>query len=319
MGTAWPSLALRAALAAALVAACGSPGFSPGATPPPGSPGPTVGPLPTPADRDLSTAELKYRLIDAFGPLTYCDPDEYPVAHGDENEKAAAQLPAIQADAPTFAAILDRLGLSGQATFGADEKLAIYREWKRLNAVILITGADDRAAFDLVTETAPGTGQGVETKGTIDGRGAIVVGSTAPAMLVGCPICLARGTPIDTPRGPMPVDSLQAGDPVWTQAAGGARAVATVEVVGRAAVPVSHRVVRLVLDDGRAVSVSPGHPLPDGRHVGDLRTGDAFDGATVLSADLVPYGLRFTYDVMPSGDTGWYWANGILLASTLGR
>jgi hypothetical protein len=312
-------LVLAAVVAISACSLGAAPGATPTTTPPSGTPGVTPGPLPTPADRELSTAELKYRLIDAFAPLTYCDPDQYPIAHGDENEKATAQFPAIRSDAPTFSAIRDRLGIGADTTFGADQRLAIYREWKRLNAVVLTDAGGGRMGFDLVTETDPGMGQGTESKGTIDARGTIAIGTTAPAFLAGCPICLARGTLIETPEGLVPVERLAVGDPIWTADADGRRVAAVVLRTGRAPVPETHRVVRIVLDDGRTVFVSPGHPLGNGRHAGELRVGDRLDGATVRSADLVGYGAPFTYDVLPSGASGLYWANGILLASTLSR
>jgi hypothetical protein len=34
---------------------------------------------------------------------------------------------------------------------------------------------------------------------------------------------------------------------------------------------------------------------------------------------LVPYAGERTYDLVPAGATGRYWANGILLSSTLSR
>jgi hypothetical protein len=43
------------------------------------------------------------------------------------------------------------------------------------------------------------------------------------------------------------------------------------------------------------------------------------DGAVVVRADRVPYGSGTTFDLLPSGPTGRYWAEGIPLASTLGR
>ena len=306
-------------LLVALVATACS--FGPAATPSPepsGSPGPTIGPLPTPADHDLSTGELTYRLMDAFAPLTYCDPDEYPVSRGDEPQKAIERFPEIQADADTFAAILERLGLSGTSDFTADQKLAIYREWKRLNAVVL-TPVGDRAAFDLVTETDPGLGEGVRSRGTIDLRGAIAIEASEPTFLVGCPICLSRGTLIATPSGPVAVERLTAGDPVWTLDVSGRRVAGTVAVVGRAAVPLGHQVIDLLLDDGRMELASPGHPLADGRRIGEVGVGDLVDGARVVSAVVLDYDQPFTYDVLPSGATGLYWANGILLGSTLDR
>jgi hypothetical protein len=76
-------------------------------------------------------------------------------------------------------------------------------------------------------------------------------------------------------------------------------------------------VVQLRLADGRAVDVSPGHPTADGRTVGDLSADDDYDGAVVVSAELVPYEGEATFDVLPAGPTGIYWANGVLLGSTL--
>ena len=92
------SMFLALAVGACSAGPAGTPSPSPG-----GSPGPTIGPLPTPADHELTTAELKYRLMDTFAPLTYCDPDEYPVSRGDEPQKAVERFPEIQADAETFA------------------------------------------------------------------------------------------------------------------------------------------------------------------------------------------------------------------------
>ena len=83
------------------------------------------------------------------------------------------------------------------------------------------------------------------------------------------------------------------------------------------AVPVGHEVVALTLDDGRVVRVSPGHPLPDGRPVASLRAGDRYDGAIVASAARVAYDGGRTFDLLPSGSTGVYWANGIEMGSTL--
>ena len=62
---------------------------------------------------------------------------------------------------------------------------------------------------------------------------------------------------------------------------------------------------------------TPGHPLTDGRRAGDLAAGDVYDGAVVFSSDRVVYTGGRTFDVLPAGQTGFYWANGVLLASTL--
>jgi len=89
--------------------------------------------------------------------------------------------------------------------------------------------------------------------------------------------------------------------------------------VGSMQAPAGHRMVHLVLADGRELLVSPGHKTADGRPAGTLRQGDELDGSTITFWELVPYTEGRTYDLLPSGATGRYWANGILLSSTLGR
>ena len=153
--------------------------------------------------------------------------------------------------------------------------------------------------------------------GTIDAGGTIDVARRDPSGPPPCPICLARGSRIATPDGERLVEDLRPGMAVWTTDRVGRRVAGRVAEVGSTPVPPTHQIVHLVLSDGRTVDVSPGHPLPDGRRLGDLHPGDAVDGAIVVSAGLEPYAGRATFDLLPSGPTGTYWANGVLLESTL--
>ena len=132
-----------------------------------------------------------------------------------------------------------------------------------------------------------------------------------------CPVCLAGSTLIDTPSGSAPVKDLQKGMPVWTTDQAGNRIAGVVVKTSRVPVLSSHQMVQLALDDGRELYVSPGHPTVDGRVVENLAVNDLYDGARVLSVDRVAPDEGFTYDILPSGETGFYWANGILLDSTL--
>mgnify|MGYP001599449676 FL=1 len=75
--------------------------------------------------------------------------------------------------------------------------------------------------------------------------------------------------------------------------------------------------VRIILDDNRELFVSQDHPTDDGRVFGDIKLGDIIDDSYVKSVELVQYNEKYTYDILPSGDTGFYWANGILVGSTL--
>lgn len=132
-----------------------------------------------------------------------------------------------------------------------------------------------------------------------------------------CPICLAANTLIDTPSGPIPITQMRVGAPVWTTDTSGRRVPAIVGRTGTGRAPATHLMVRLVLEDGRELLASPGHPAVGGGTVGDLQPGDTYAGASVVSTDRVPYGDGATYDILPSGDTGRYWANGILVGSSL--
>jgi len=132
-----------------------------------------------------------------------------------------------------------------------------------------------------------------------------------------CPICLAVNTLIDTPLGAVPIQELQKGAPVWTTSKSGKRVPEIIISISKVLVPLNHQMVELVLDDGRKLLVSPGHPTVDGRTVGNLAPGDLYNGVSVVSTKGVPYDENATYDILPSGDTGFYWANGILVGSTL--
>ncbi|HTK76794.1 MAG TPA: hypothetical protein VL371_16125 [Gemmataceae bacterium] len=134
-----------------------------------------------------------------------------------------------------------------------------------------------------------------------------------------CPICLASSVMIATPSGAVNVKGLREGMLVWTTDANGARIAAPILATGHATAPAGHRVVHLTLADGRETYASPSHPTADGRTMGDLAPGDAYDGSTVAAAELTPYGDTATYDLLPAGPTGTYWADGILLGSTLRR
>ena len=69
--------------------------------------------------------------------------------------------------------------------------------------------------------------------------------------------------------------------------------------------------------DGRHLLVSLGHPLPNGEPVQTLAPGERFEGSRVVSAAHVVYGRPYTYDLLPAGPTHTYYADGMLMGSTL--
>lgn len=280
------------------------------------------GPSPSASGSPLTEAAAKEALLARFGPLVYCDPDFYPVARADVASAAAEHLAAMRADTAVWAAIAAHLGFAQSSAPSGGVLLAAYREWKMLRGLALTTSANGWS-FDA---RFGGTGPDASTSptvthvvGTIAADGTIHVDSQEPSGPPPCPICLARGTKIATPGGEVAVEALRPGDPVWTLARLGRRVPAVVAQIGSMPVPAGHEVIQLVLADGRAVLVSPGHPLSDGRAVAVLRPGDAYDGSVVASADWIAYHGGRTFDLLPSGGTGIYWANGIELGSTLFR
>jgi hypothetical protein len=106
------------------------------------------------------------------------------------------------------------------------------------------------------------------------------------------------------------------GDLVYSVSDGAIVAVPIVRV-GHTSVR-AHRVVRVVLETGAVLEISPGHPTADGRSFGDLAAGGLLDPEhRVVAASLVPYTHDATYDILPGSSTGTYFTAGALVGSTL--
>src|SRR5579859_1769048 len=140
------------------------------------------------------------------------------------------------------------------------------------------------------------------------------VGGTCP---VGCPLCICASpdTPVATPRGNVPIASIQVGDVVFSVDRGVMVAVIVQEIVR---VPAkNHSVRRVHLATGETLEISSPHPTADGRTFGDLRAGNSLDGVAIREVETVPYAHPFTYDILPASDSGTYFAGGVLVGSTL--
>jgi len=304
--------ALRAtallAASAVLVAACAG---SLGSTP-----GPTIIPAPS-IGAPLTGGQLRLLLIDTFGPHWYCDPDVYPVAHGDEQDRALARFAEMQAEGDIYQHVAAKLGIDLSGPLTDAEKLAIYQVWKVAMSIPLDPVGDGSYRFDYLAQPLAGATSGTRTGGTIDSTGKITIDQQASSGEPMCPICLARGTLIDTPAGAIPVEALRLGDPVWTLDLDGNRVAGTVIALGSTTAPADHHVIRLTLADGRSVTASPGHPLADGRTFGELVVGELVDGSPVAALELLPYSGGQTFDLVASGPTRTYLSSGIPLGSTL--
>jgi hypothetical protein len=129
--------------------------------------------------------------------------------------------------------------------------------------------------------------------------------------------CLPGSSLISTPDGERAVKDLMEGDVVWTVDVDGRKMKAALAQVVRRPAAKDHIVAHIALEDGRTLVVSPGHPTIDSRELGALKMGDVLDGARIRSLHVRPYTEQYTYDILPEGDTGAYWADGILIGSTL--
>jgi len=292
---------LKLAVAIVLLAvACGSVGGGGG------------GPVGTP----LTIDQLKFEVMDAVGVPLFCDPDYYPIARaGGEEASADTYYPQIKADPELYSAIVAHEHLpSGE--LDEAQKLTLYQAFKRLRALIL-TKNGDSYAFEIRVRSQSAQTSVELVDGSVRVDGVVTVASRKPSGMPNCPICLAAATLIATPRGEVRVTDIKAGMLVWTAAGDGSRIVALVTEVGSMVVPSGHLMVHVVLADGRELLASPGHRTADGRPLGSLAVGDELDGSKVKLWELVPYDGARTYDLLPAGPTGTYWANGILLSSTL--
>jgi hypothetical protein len=295
---------MRFKLAVAIVllaVACGSAGGTAGG-----------GPIGSPLTYD----QLKFRVMDAVGVPLFCDPDFFPIAReGGEESNADAYYSQIRANPQQYSAIVAHEHLPSGELNEAD-KLTLYQAFKRLRALIL-TQNGDSYTFEIRVQSQSAQ-TGVElVDGSIRVDGVLTVTSRKASGRTPCPICLAAATLIARPGGEVRVTDIKPGMVVWTAGRDGSRIAAPVVEVGSMVVPTGHVMVHLRLADGRELLASPGHRTADGRPLASLTLGDELDGSTITVWELVPYGDARTYDLLPSGPTGTYWANGIQLSSTL--
>ena len=124
--------------------------------------------------------------------------------------------------------------------------------------------------------------------------------------------CNSPDTKILTVAGYVAVDNLKIGDMLVDETGKEVPVLMVSKVRVR-----NHHVSRVKFDNGTAVEISPTHPLADGRFIGQLTPGDKVGNMLVVSTELVFYEYEYTYDILPDSHTANYYAEGILLKSTL--
>ena len=130
----------------------------------------------------------------------------------------------------------------------------------------------------------------------------------------GCPvpICLSPDTRIKTTGVEKRIADIMVGDLIITDTGKSAK----VKKIGSTKVK-DHNILHVKLNDATVLEISPGHPTADGRKFKNLKTGDLLDGRVVVEVKTMPYKYSHTYDILPDSETGHYYANGILIGSTL--
>jgi hypothetical protein len=128
--------------------------------------------------------------------------------------------------------------------------------------------------------------------------------------------CLPADAAVATPLGPVAVSKLRIGDLVWTATTNGVRVAEPLLAVESIPLTGDHAIALVTLDDGRTLRASSSHPLVDGTLVGGLVIGARVDGARVTAIETLRY-RGATWDLLPAGETGTYWADSVRLGSTL--
>jgi hypothetical protein len=257
-----------------------------------------------------SLADLKYSVIDEVGAPLVCTGWGMPNA----GFNPYGEYAHIVSDAPTYSAIIRRQHIP-PIPLTNDQVVGVYRDWLKLNAVRL-QRKGIAYDFDMFPGPMPSAALRNEVVGKVDLSGHVYDVHQGPAM-GGCPICLEADSLISTPNGPVAVSKIEVGARVWSASPDGQPIVAFVVVrTSRLAAPGSE-LIHLVLADGRQLTASAPHKIADGRSLGSLRVGDQINGVAISATEVVGVAFGRTYDLLPSGETGEYWADGILMRSTL--
>jgi hypothetical protein len=269
--------------------------------------------VPPPTAAGAGVWQLRYRLLGHYPTFAYCDPDLYPVARDDEQVAADQWWARVDRGSAEVSTILTHHGYREPLT--GSQRLTAYRDHKKLAVIDLtVAGSGYRYQLSVGPSGAAEPDQTVTGVITFDG----VVHETArQARRGGCPICLEAGTRIATPRGDRPVNLIRPGDQVWTTDLYGHRIATIVDRVIRRDTSGPHLMLQLTLSDGRTLVAAGAHPGADGRYLRELRPGQRYDGATVSSTVWITSTAPATFDLLPDGPSATYWADGILIGSTL--
>lgn len=126
------------------------------------------------------------------------------------------------------------------------------------------------------------------------------------------PICLSPDTKIRTDGEQKRIADIKVGDIVLTDNKKPVKVIKVNKVEVK-----NHKILKVLLNDATILEVSPNHPTADGRLFKDLKLGDVIDKRIVVENTPITYQYKYTHDILPDSETGNYYANGVLVGSTL--
>lgn len=126
-----------------------------------------------------------------------------------------------------------------------------------------------------------------------------------------------RNSLISVPRRLVQVSDLKIGSLVWTVDRSGNKVQVKIIKTNKRLASENHKMAHIILEDERKLIVSPSHPTLDNKELELLEKGQILDGSRIISIQIEPYKKKYTYDILPSGETNGYWANQILIGSTI--
>jgi hypothetical protein len=133
------------------------------------------------AVEQIELPELRYQLIDKFGPVRFCDPECPSSCHFVlEQEHAEEAFPQIRGQKEAFRKIIEHLGFAAVREFSSEQKLSVYREYKKLLCGMNLEAQGENHKFKLAS------GKGFRVEGAISPKGEITVVEKEPFAVI-CP------------------------------------------------------------------------------------------------------------------------------------
>ena len=128
-----------------------------------------------------------------------------------------------------------------------------------------------------------------------------------------CYASCSEETLIKTSKGDKKISKIQFGDLVISDGGEIIRVIDLTKIKAK-----NWLIVHVEFDDGIILEATPNHPLgPNKYKFENLMVGHEIDGHKVASVKLIPYKHKYIYDILPQSRSGAYYANGVLIGSSL--